>query len=150
MRTHTRRRYTYGPTAPASLSRNGSRPVTPSRRPVHQAPGRSESAGQAADYVHTVPTSRHLPWSHPRPAFNSEALTAAITVLSRAVRAGLRGRRSAAGQAHAGGVLVALGTLLFFAGAVLLAVSASPDGRYVTQVLPGWVVIGVGSGLAFA
>ncbi|MFB9199213.1 hypothetical protein ACFFWA_40245 [Actinomadura verrucosospora] len=45
---------------------------------------------------------------------------------------------------------MALGTLLFFAGAVLLAVSASPDGRYVTQVLPGWVVIGVGSGLAFA
>ncbi|MEO3829782.1 MFS transporter [Actinomadura sp. B10D3] len=46
------------------------------------------------------------------------------------------------------GFLVALGNLLFCAGAVMLAVSASPDVRYVTQVLPGWIVIGIGIGLA--
>ncbi|WP_433338681.1 MFS transporter [Spirillospora sp. CA-294931] len=46
------------------------------------------------------------------------------------------------------GFLVALGNLLFCAGAVMLAVSASPDVRYVTQVLPGWIVIGMGIGLA--
>ncbi|MFD0686160.1 MFS transporter [Actinomadura fibrosa] len=46
------------------------------------------------------------------------------------------------------GLLVASGNLLFCAGAVMLAVSASPDVHYVTQVLPGWIVIGIGIGLA--
>lgn len=46
------------------------------------------------------------------------------------------------------GVLVALGNLLFCAGATMLAISASADVRYVTQVLPGWIVIGIGIGLA--
>ncbi|MFI1380249.1 DHA2 family efflux MFS transporter permease subunit [Embleya sp. NPDC020886] len=46
------------------------------------------------------------------------------------------------------GALVAAGNLLFAGGAVLLAASASADPRYATQILPGWLVIGVGIGLA--
>ncbi|MEO3782637.1 MFS transporter [Actinocorallia sp. B10E7] len=46
------------------------------------------------------------------------------------------------------GVLVALGNLLFCVGAAMLAVSASVDVHYATQVLPGWIVTGVGIGLA--
>ncbi|MEU7864692.1 MFS transporter [Nonomuraea sp. NPDC049141] len=46
------------------------------------------------------------------------------------------------------GALVAAGNLLFCAGALLLAAGASADVRYTTQVLPGWIVIGVGIGLA--
>ncbi|WP_344454651.1 DHA2 family efflux MFS transporter permease subunit [Actinocorallia aurantiaca] len=46
------------------------------------------------------------------------------------------------------GVLVAAGNLLFFAGAALLALSTSADVRYATQILPGWMIIGVGIGLA--
>ncbi len=46
------------------------------------------------------------------------------------------------------GVLIALGNLLFGAGAVMLALGASTDVRFATQVLPGWLVIGVGIGLA--
>lgn len=46
------------------------------------------------------------------------------------------------------GVLVALGNLLFCAGAVMLAVSASADVHYATQILPGWIIIGIGIGLA--
>ncbi|MFE3202059.1 MFS transporter [Embleya sp. NPDC059237] len=46
------------------------------------------------------------------------------------------------------GVLVAAGNVLFACGALLLAAGASADPRYVTQILPGWLVIGVGIGLA--
>ncbi|MYS84719.1 MFS transporter [Embleya scabrispora] len=46
------------------------------------------------------------------------------------------------------GALVAAGNLLFACGALLLAAGASPDTRYATQILPGWLVIGVGIGLA--
>ncbi|WP_331772232.1 MFS transporter (plasmid) [Embleya sp. NBC_00888] len=46
------------------------------------------------------------------------------------------------------GALVAAGNLLFAGGALLLAAGASPDTRYATQILPGWLVIGVGIGLA--
>ncbi|MGC0416869.1 DHA2 family efflux MFS transporter permease subunit [Embleya sp. AB8] len=46
------------------------------------------------------------------------------------------------------GALVAAGNLLFAGGALLLAASASADTRYATQILPGWLVIGAGIGLA--
>jgi EmrB/QacA subfamily drug resistance transporter len=46
------------------------------------------------------------------------------------------------------GVLIALGNLLFCAGAVMLSISASTDVHYATQILPGWIVIGIGIGLA--
>lgn len=46
------------------------------------------------------------------------------------------------------GALVAAGNLLFAGGALLLAAGASPDTRYATQILPGWLVIGIGIGLA--
>ncbi|MBS2533629.1 MFS transporter [Catenulispora sp. NF23] len=46
------------------------------------------------------------------------------------------------------GALVAAGNLVFAAGAVLLAASASSDPRYAAQILPGWLVIGAGIGLA--
>ncbi|MQY06939.1 MFS transporter [Actinomadura macrotermitis] len=44
--------------------------------------------------------------------------------------------------------VVALGNLLFCAGALLLAAGAAPEVRYATQILPGWLVIGAGIGLA--
>lgn len=44
--------------------------------------------------------------------------------------------------------VTAVGNLLFSAGAVLLAVSASADVDYPVRVLPGWMLIGVGIGLA--
>lgn len=46
------------------------------------------------------------------------------------------------------GVLVAVGDLIFCAGAVMLGAAASTDVHYLTQVLPGWVVTGIGIGLA--
>ncbi|MFI6583005.1 MFS transporter [Embleya sp. NPDC050493] len=46
------------------------------------------------------------------------------------------------------GALVAAGNLLFAGGALLLAAGASSDTRYATRILPGWLVIGVGIGLA--
>ncbi|MEU4821488.1 MFS transporter [Actinomadura sp. NPDC023710] len=46
------------------------------------------------------------------------------------------------------GLLVALGNLLFCIGTVMLAVGASTDPRYMTQILPGWIIIGIGIGLA--
>ncbi|RFS85863.1 DHA2 family efflux MFS transporter permease subunit [Actinomadura spongiicola] len=45
-------------------------------------------------------------------------------------------------------IVVASGNLLFCAGAAMLALGASADVRYVTQILPGWLIIGVGIGLA--
>ncbi|WP_131738498.1 MFS transporter [Actinomadura roseirufa] len=45
------------------------------------------------------------------------------------------------------GLLVALGNLLVCAGALMLAAGAS-DPRYLTRILPGWIIIGVGIGLA--
>ncbi|MFI6316509.1 MFS transporter [Nonomuraea sp. NPDC050556] len=45
-------------------------------------------------------------------------------------------------------VVTAVGNLLFSGGAVLLAVSASTDVDYPLRVLPGWMIIGVGIGLA--
>jgi EmrB/QacA subfamily drug resistance transporter len=46
------------------------------------------------------------------------------------------------------GVVIAVGNVLFCAGALLLAAEASADIRYASQVLPGWVLTGVGIGLA--
>lgn len=46
------------------------------------------------------------------------------------------------------GTLVALGNALFAIGAILLAVGASTEVQYASQVLPGWIVIGIGIGLA--
>lgn len=56
------------------------------------------------------------------------------------------GRRLAAHVSA--GALVAAGNLLFAGGALLLAAGVSPDTRYATQILPGWLVIGIGIGLA--
>ncbi|MFI9504554.1 MFS transporter [Nocardia sp. NPDC052566] len=44
--------------------------------------------------------------------------------------------------------VTAIGNLLFAIGAVLLAVSASTEVNYALQILPGWVIIGIGIGLA--
>lgn len=46
------------------------------------------------------------------------------------------------------GTVIAVGNALFCAGALALAAGASADIRYWTQVLPGWVLTGVGIGLA--
>lgn len=46
------------------------------------------------------------------------------------------------------GVVVALGNLLFAVGAVLVLVTASEPVRYASEVLPGWMLSGVGIGLA--
>ncbi|WP_214322834.1 DHA2 family efflux MFS transporter permease subunit [Nonomuraea sediminis] len=46
------------------------------------------------------------------------------------------------------GPLVAVGNLVFCAGAAMLAVSASAHARYATDILPGWIVTGIGIGLA--
>jgi len=44
--------------------------------------------------------------------------------------------------------LVVVGNVLFALGAAMLAIGAGADADYVTDVLPGWLVIGVGIGLA--
>lgn len=44
--------------------------------------------------------------------------------------------------------LVALGNAFVALGAVLMAVSASTDVNYWTQILPGWLLVGVGVGFA--
>jgi EmrB/QacA subfamily drug resistance transporter len=46
------------------------------------------------------------------------------------------------------GWLAAIGCLLFGAGAALLALSVQPTPSYVAEVLPGWLVGGVGVGFA--
>ncbi|MFJ8812473.1 MFS transporter [Amycolatopsis thermoflava] len=46
------------------------------------------------------------------------------------------------------GALVAVGNLVFCLGAVMLAWNASAQARFATDVLPGWIVTGVGIGLA--
>lgn len=46
------------------------------------------------------------------------------------------------------GVVVALGNLLFAAGTVLVVASAGTPVQYASQVLPGWVITGIGIGLA--
>ncbi|WP_435121085.1 MFS transporter [Amycolatopsis thermoflava] len=46
------------------------------------------------------------------------------------------------------GALVAVGNLVFCLGAVMLAWKASAQARFATDVLPGWIVTGVGIGLA--
>ncbi|GAA2066039.1 MFS transporter [Catenulispora yoronensis] len=46
------------------------------------------------------------------------------------------------------GTVIALGNLVFAAGALLLAACASADVHYWPQVLPGWVLTGIGIGLA--
>ncbi|WP_235946612.1 MFS transporter [Nocardia terrae] len=46
------------------------------------------------------------------------------------------------------GVVVALGNLLLAAGVLLVLAAASTHVEYATQVLPGWVLSGVGIGLA--
>lgn len=46
------------------------------------------------------------------------------------------------------GVVVAVGNLLFAAGVILVSSSAALPVRYATEVLPGWMVSGVGIGLA--
>ncbi|GAA2287716.1 MFS transporter [Actinomadura luteofluorescens] len=46
------------------------------------------------------------------------------------------------------GRVVALGNLLLCAGTLMLAAGASTDPRYLTQILPGWIIIGIGIGLA--
>ncbi|MEU0508784.1 DHA2 family efflux MFS transporter permease subunit [Amycolatopsis sp. NPDC006125] len=46
------------------------------------------------------------------------------------------------------GLLVAVGNLVFCLGAVMLAWNASAQARFATDVLPGWIVTGVGIGLA--
>lgn len=46
------------------------------------------------------------------------------------------------------GMVVAAGCLLFGAGAVLVSMSVGPDSDYVGAVLPGWVIGGIGVGLA--
>ncbi|NUR63719.1 MAG: hypothetical protein HOV87_34425 [Catenulispora sp.] len=46
------------------------------------------------------------------------------------------------------GAVIALGNATFCAGALVLAAGASADVRYWSQVLPGWVLTGVGIGLA--
>lgn len=44
--------------------------------------------------------------------------------------------------------LIISGNLVFGVGAVLLAVMASAPADYLSEVLPGWVIIGVGIGMA--
>ena len=46
------------------------------------------------------------------------------------------------------GLVVAAGCVLFGAGAVLVSVSVGPDSDYLGAVLPGWVIGGIGVGLA--
>jgi predicted MFS family arabinose efflux permease len=46
------------------------------------------------------------------------------------------------------GVVVALGNLLFAGGVVLVLTTASTPVLYATDVLPGWVISGIGIGLA--
>ncbi len=46
------------------------------------------------------------------------------------------------------GHLIAVGSLLCATGAVLLLSSMGPDPAYLTAYLPGWLVAGVGVGLA--
>ncbi|MGF6882732.1 hypothetical protein ABIA39_001674 [Nocardia sp. GAS34] len=46
------------------------------------------------------------------------------------------------------GVVVALGDLLFAGGVLLVLAAASTPVRYVTEVLPGWAISGIGIGLA--
>ncbi|MFG3615774.1 MFS transporter [Nocardia sp. NPDC047654] len=46
------------------------------------------------------------------------------------------------------GAVVALGNLLFAGGVVLVLVTASTPVGYATDVLPGWVISGIGIGLA--
>lgn len=46
------------------------------------------------------------------------------------------------------GVVVALGNLLFAAGTVLVIASAGTPVQYAAQILPGWLITGIGIGLA--
>jgi predicted MFS family arabinose efflux permease len=46
------------------------------------------------------------------------------------------------------GVVVALGNLLFAGGTMLVLVTATANVAYASQVLPGWMISGVGIGLA--
>ncbi|AYF74309.1 MFS transporter [Nocardia yunnanensis] len=46
------------------------------------------------------------------------------------------------------GIVVALGNLLFAGGVVLVLATASTPVHYATEVLPGWLISGVGIGLA--
>ncbi|WP_433591224.1 MFS transporter [Nocardia sp. CA-145437] len=53
-----------------------------------------------------------------------------------------------AGRGWSAGYLVALGNSLVGVGAVALAVSARTEVDYLTQLLPGWLIIGVGVGFS--
>lgn len=53
-----------------------------------------------------------------------------------------------AGRGWPASYIVALGNTLFFLGAAVLALSATDDVDYLTQVLPGWMIIGVGVGFS--
>ncbi|MBL1074682.1 MFS transporter [Nocardia sp. 2] len=46
------------------------------------------------------------------------------------------------------GMVVAFGNLLVGVGAAMLALSADTEVDYATQVLPGWIVVGIGVGFA--
>jgi MFS family permease len=46
------------------------------------------------------------------------------------------------------GRIATLGCLLFGGGALLVAASVGPEPAYATQILPGWLIAGVGVGLA--
>ncbi|MEU4394239.1 MFS transporter [Kribbella sp. NPDC023855] len=52
------------------------------------------------------------------------------------------------GKRMSAGKLVALGNAFVGLGAVLMAISASVDVNYWSQLLPGWMLVGVGVGLA--
>lgn len=52
------------------------------------------------------------------------------------------------GKHMSASTLVALGNAFVALGAVLMAVSASTDVNYWTQILPGWLLVGVGVGFA--
>lgn len=46
------------------------------------------------------------------------------------------------------GVVVSIGNTLVAAGAVLMALTASDEVNYASQILPGWLLVGVGVGFA--
>lgn len=49
---------------------------------------------------------------------------------------------------YAPGTLAAAGCALWAAGTALILVSVGPDPSYATQILPGWLIAGIGVGLA--
>ncbi|TCO62118.1 MFS transporter [Actinocrispum wychmicini] len=46
------------------------------------------------------------------------------------------------------GVVVAIGNALVGVGAVVLALTATTDVNYASQILPGWIIVGIGVGFA--